>query len=188
MIDTAESRFGGSSLKVAGNFPGTDDFVAVAAVDNDFNLSAVGWTFEGRFKFAQTSSGSGDRALFGCWSPPSDGYLLRWYSGELQWFMFGGTNFVAPWTPTLGQWYAIAIDFDGTTCRMYIDGAMVASVAGPQDSDPVNSETFAVGCQGGLAGGRPFNGWIDEFRFTNGLGRYATDTSYTVATAQFPRP
>lgn len=177
-IDTAQQKFGtGSAL-----FDGTDDAINVAD-HADFDLPAA-WTFECWLRFNSTS---GDQAIFGgAWNPPSDGYLLRYNSNALEWFCFGGTNLEgSPWTPFTGTWYHVAVDRDGTTTRIYVDGVMIGSTTGAQDGVP--SVGFTIGAQNASGAGRPFNGWIDEFRYTRGFARYGSDAGFVVPSAAFPR-
>jgi hypothetical protein len=59
-------------------------------------------------------------------------------------------------------------------------------------STPANSaiadDTQGLGIGAQNAGGTvDMNGWLDEVRITKGVARYATDTSFSVPTAAFPR-
>lgn len=148
------------------------------------------WTIETFIRFAVLT---GDHGICGTWAAPVNGYLWRFQANMLEWFCFGGTNFGVSWSPTVLTWYYIAIDRDGATgnTRMYIGDAAagnnafkVANVIGPQNG--ANVEGFTAGA-GGFSSGRYLNGWLEEFRLTNGLARYKTDTFYPVPTAKFPR-
>lgn len=179
-VDTAQSKYGGRAVLCTPT--GTDGGAVglIGTADTDFILPAS-FTFEGWYRFAAVT---GDQGLFGTWNPPTNGYLLRYTAGSLDWLCFGGTNVSAAWSPVVDTWYHVAVDRDGTTLRLYIDGVKVASTTGVQNG--THAEPFGVG-QMNNAGGRPFDGWWNEFRYTHGIARYATDTSFPVPTAAFPR-
>lgn len=181
-IDTAQKMFGSGSAYFDG-LAGTGVSVADSP---DFDLPAA-WTFEAWIRFASIL---GDQAIFGgAWSPPSDGYLFRYIYDDaaLQWHCFGGTNITdAHWVPSGSAWHHVAVDRDGTTTRIYVDGVMIGSTTGPQNGVPTGG--FSVGSQNTVTGGREFNGWIDEFRYTRGFARYGSDSGFAVPTAAFPRP
>jgi len=63
-----------------------------------------------------------------------------------------------------GEWYHTALTHDGSTLRLYLDGVEVASalLGGVVDADP--SLMVAVGAQPAGAGGRYFDGRIDDVR------------------------
>jgi hypothetical protein len=95
------------------------------------------------------------------------------------------------WTPSLGVWYHICFERDGTgKVRIYIDGAMVASHASSLAFDFKNSTSgLAIGAIGTTASfpSFDFNGWLDEWRITKGVARYASDGGFTVPAAAYPR-
>lgn len=78
----------------------------------------------------------------------------------------------------------IAVDKASGVYRLYRNGLMVAKVT---DINPLN----AIGDNGLSIGTSPlvngFNGQIDEYRYTNGVARYASDGGYSPSTAPFPR-
>jgi hypothetical protein len=86
---------------------------------------------------------------------------------------------------TTGVWYFVAADKDATgKIRIYVNGVMLGSVT------PANSSMFdsTAGLSVTSSGaGNSLNGWVDEVRITKGVARYATDTSFPVPTAAFPR-
>jgi hypothetical protein len=79
-------------------------------------------------------------------------------------------------TITANNWLNLAVDFDGTTYRMYINGPMVASstTLHTMYSSPY---VMSVGYVDGSIGG--FTGGIDEIRITKGVARYASNSGYT---------
>ncbi len=59
----------------------------------------------------------------------------------------------------IGEWTHVAVTFDGTTARFYINAAMTGQGAFSFGSDTSSAVVFGA-CQGD--GGNPFNGAIDE--------------------------
>jgi hypothetical protein len=97
-------------------------------------------------------------------------------SGQLQYqWSTNGTSaagtLTASWTPTLNQWYHIAVDRDGTTARLYVDGVVVASVADALPSLYSTSSNFYIGNDS--ADSKNFPGYIQDFRLTRFMARYA---------------
>lgn len=84
--------------------------------------------------------------------------------------------------PTLGQWYHIAADFDGTTYRLYIDGVVVDTSTTLRTLHN-STAVYTIGDTADAAAG--FDGWIDEVRVTKGVARYAG--AFTPPKAPFPR-
>jgi len=59
------------------------------------------------------------------------------------------------------QWAHIAVTFDGTTARIYLDGVMIQEGSFSFGSDPTAPIQFGASTGGG---GNPFNGALDEVR------------------------
>lgn len=82
-------------------------------------------------------------------------------------------------------WHALAVDFDGTTTRLYLNGVMRDSFVGTLPAFFASTAPLSIGAQSD--GTNTFNGRIKEVRITKGVARYASDSGYTVATEPFPR-
>jgi hypothetical protein len=120
----------------------------------------------------------GDNGKLGFWNTPNG--------------VSGGTNVysTAPLTLTANTVHHLAVDYDGTTVRLYKDGVMIGSAA-------VALNIYNGGAGVGLlarhdgAGDWPVGSTNlgDEFRITKGVARYATNASFTVPDyyAGFPR-
>lgn len=183
-VDTAQFKYGTSSAL----FDGTGDWIEIgSASDSDFETptNTTPFTVECWARFNATT---GDRFCFcGAWSGGSPGWIFSFYNGNMEFYNWNYTNITsAAWSPSTGVWYHVALDFDGTKTRLFADGVMVGSVTATQQLVAHAAITFAVG-SGGSFGSWPFNGWIDEFRFTNGASRYGSDSSFTPPTTAFPR-
>jgi hypothetical protein len=118
-----------------------------------------------------------------------------WYfgvdaTGNLSWTVSTtGSNtlndITAAWSPSTGVWYFVTVDFDGIKYRAYINGVTVGSsttlrtIFNPGVHLALGSNSLGTSFH--------FDGWLDETRITKGVARYATDTSFAVPTAAFPR-
>lgn len=189
-IDTAQFKFGVSSLLL----DGTDDIITVP--------DSADWDFTGQFTiecwFRAPAVGVGSRTLIAKRNAASTNisWDFGWVGGATSQVFFqlstDGTTTVhsisAAAAGLIAQdtWYHLAVDRDGSDkLRLYLTGAMVASKTGASGT-PFNS-TFPLSIGGRNNTGQPHNGWIDEVRITSGVARYATDTSFTVPAAAFPR-
>ncbi len=186
-ISTGWSKFGSSSY--LGNNTGS----RVNVEDSlDWEISTSNssqFTIECWVRHSGTTVG--DEMLIAQFSSGAGFYLRSNGSGngELEFAGKGGVTWSAATsglTWVSNQVYAIAIEKDSSgKLRIYRDGVMVASTT-PADSSIIH---FASGLFIGndASGGRSWNGYIDEFRITKGVARYASDSGYTVPTAAFPR-
>lgn len=80
-------------------------------------------------------------------------------------------------------WYHTAVSYDGTTQELYWDGSRLGTSTSAFNNPGTSSYTVAVGGSG--VSSHSFAGYIDDFRITNGTGRY-TGATITVPTESFP--
>lgn len=120
--------------------------------------------------------------------------VAEYYSNELadysgDFVLFTTSNF----TYDPSTYYHFAVDFDGTTHRMYIDGNMLGSTT---DTTVILNAATRVGVGAIFLDGDPIDtlnqegalaAYIDEVRMTIGTARYATDVGFTPPTQAFPR-
>ena len=91
---------------------------------------------------------------------------------------YGSSNFYPGSTPlSLNVWSHVAVTYDGTNLRSYVNGTLVTTFA----YTPVRAFedcTFAIGAEfdAGNAGtpGNYFNGYIQDVRISTGLVRYTS--------------
>jgi len=177
-IDTGQFAFGDSSLRVDGS---GDEVTALDATD--LEIGSQHFTLEARVRFNTESFGghtliakylsAGDQRGISFLFEGTGNALDCWISSD----GVGATKVVSgAWTPALDTWYAIALDFDGTTYRVYVDGVLKGS--GTTVVSVYNNTAL-------LSLGLTFDGWMDETRITIGTARYAG--AYTIATEAFPR-
>lgn len=79
-------------------------------------------------------------------------------------------------------WYHVAVDFDGTTTRLYQDGVVKATSTTVQTM-MTNTNAVSIGA-GAADASQSFNGRIGPCRITKGVARYAG--AFTPPTAAFP--
>lgn len=177
-INTALFKFGSSSLLL----DGAGDYITFPdSADWDFGTGM--FTIEGFFNFPATPSNA---ALIAQWP---GGWTFWLLGGQLFLRCPGGDSAAYTWSPTLNQWYHVAIDRDASnTLRIYIDGVMRVKHVTFTLNITGSTSVLAIGSllPGGFSG-YDLNASVDEIRITKGVARYASDSGYTVATAAFPR-
>jgi hypothetical protein len=195
-ISTAQSKFGGSSIR----FNGAGDvlFFADAA-----NLAPSGdFTIE---FFVYVITSAPDSYMFnkgGGVSISNASYGMTMLSGVLYWYAsstgasydVGGEGTAAGLigTPTVGAWTHIAITRAGNVYRGFMNGTQVYTqtlALTPYSTSPRGlsigggfKNTWGSTSSGNLNGGT--NSYIDEFRLTTGVARYTAN--FTPPTAPFP--
>lgn len=179
-ISTAQSKFGGSSLRL----DGTGDYLTVPD-HNDWILGLQYFTLEG---FVRYDSSGPNATLLSNWSG-SVGFDL----GRSSTFNGGRAQIqnTAPaggsFTPTAGQFYHFCLE-RGSKWRMYVDGVMVgSSTGGAYDTVFIGDNANAL-----HIGARPGPSimdacYIDELRLTAGVARYNSDGGFVVPSGAFPR-
>lgn len=161
-VDTAQSRFGGSSLLTApdGNYLSLAD-------SPDFALGAGDFTIEFwvRFNgFASYQDFMGQRA-----SGQDSWVFTRMLDNTVR-FLFGndgalGQALFAPWTPVLNTWYHVALVRTGAVLRFYINGAQIGT-DGSIGTTVLFDSTAPLLVGSGLAGAYCVDGWMDEVRIS----------------------
>jgi len=194
-IDTAQKKFGTSSLWITGSTPtvifsGGPDWQLSAANSDTFTVEC--WV---RFDAILGSAGAMNVIVSSsytnlCWQ---FGVSVGSTTNELS-FGFvptgAGETMVSTVTSgaalTLNVWHHVAVDKDSTgKIRIYLNGVPKGS------STPANSafkyDTFRDVLHIGTSGASWMQGWIDELRITKGIARYHTDAGFTSPTHAFPR-
>ncbi len=184
-IDTAQSKFGGSS----GLFDGSGDWIDTPD-SADFTLGTADFTIEFWVRF---NSATGPQYICGQGTTPvasnTSFVIYMGNSGEAAAYCIdasGGAVMGSTGSATnmgANQWYHMAYVRHGTQFTMYLDG--VGAVGGTPTSSAVadSPDTLSIG-RCGTWGLGYFNGWIEEFRFTQGTALYTAN--FTPPTAAFP--
>jgi hypothetical protein len=191
-LDTAQSRFGGSSLWLQSGRLGTR---AQTPHSTDFDFGAgVDYTLECFFRSssaqvgsaiittAKSGSGAVHFALGFC-----DGTVGSTGGNRLFFGFYTGSAWVGCVNPTEltnNQWYHIAATRSGTRYSLWVDGVEVAFIVSAT-ANPTASQPVYIGNRWESTF-RSVNGWIDEVRVTKGVARYTSN--FTPPTAAFPNP
>lgn len=180
-IDTAQSKFGGSSIL----FPGGGARIHTAdTLPTRLDVGLHGGTIE---FFVRFSSFTGPRShIIGAWLS-SNGWTIE-LAGNTSIF-FGrdgdGTNSASFSGLAAGVWYHFAFVFrgaSGNTIDFWLDGIFKGTTTRDTPSSST-SRRLTVGARsdGGLA----LDAWIDELRITS-VARYTNGVNFDVPTAAYP--
>ncbi|PKN98015.1 MAG: hypothetical protein CVU42_13920 [Chloroflexi bacterium HGW-Chloroflexi-4] len=184
-IDTAQSVFGGASIK----FDGTGDYIQTP-YHADFDLGADPCSGDLRVMFAAQPATNDASALYviGREAANNDNVISLRYYDESGTKKLGfqarvgnvtKANYYFNWSATLNQWYHIEWDRDGSNFYIFIDGVSQSLTVGTAIG--TNSITLAANlpCTIGRYGnydGYYFNGWIDEDRaLSKGVARHTAN-------------
>lgn len=186
-IDTAQFKFGSSSAL----FDGTGDWIEMLDHDafhivEDFTCEA--WVRHTAFSptFGNSIMGHYTDSAQRSWAfcdlgSVSDQMALFWSGNGT-----GVNTITKTWVSSLDTWFHFAVDREGSTLRLYADGAMLVSSASAAGAFHNSTGKMRVGYQG-EATARPMNGHLQEVRLTIGVARYANDAGFPVPTAPYPR-
>lgn len=84
----------------------------------------------------------------------------------------------------LNQWYHIAVTRQGSTFRLFVDGALVSTGTDPNAITSSASTPISVGGSPVYGSAATLSGLIDDLRITVGTARYTA--AFTPPTAAFP--
>lgn len=173
-LDTAESKFGASSLLLSSADHGiyTGDLSAFGFGTGDFTLelwikTAASGIETTLFDLREVSSNQAGSFFI------SSARRLAFWTG----FLMGDTGSTVP----NNAWTHIAFARASGTLRAFIDGVQQWSAS--NSSDFTASRACRIG-DSGFGAADNVNGWIDEVRITKGVARYTAN--FTPPTAAFP--
>ena len=180
-IDTAQSKFGGSSLLL----DGTGDYLTFH--NNQINISTGDFTVEGWFRINSISASQVIATIGTTTNFNNSIRILLESDGDIQMNAYSTTGSLFTLTTTnqpvsTGTWYHFAVVRNGNDFDLYLDGTTVLNTT--SSSTLYNGGLNFIGTR--LAsGGTPglyFNGHIDEFRISN-TARYTAN--FTPSTTAF---
>lgn len=179
-LDTAQSKFGGSSLLL----DGTGDYCTTPN-HVDLQVGSRNFTVEAWVRINSTGSistisnkrdGSGAEEHSFSITAANVVNLTLFSGGVSIGAATGATALVT------GQWYHVAGVRFGSALYVFLDGVLDGSAA-VSGAASTNTGVLHVG-RDGFDSTRDFDGWIDSYRFTMGIGRYTSD--FAVPTEEFP--
>jgi len=142
------------------NFDGVDDNINFK---DNFNLNSSNFSIEAWVK-SNATNGNTQTILSKHLSPSStDGYDLRLINNLIS-FNWNNNSIIATHAIDTNRWYHIAITFDGTNYKLYIDGILDKTTTG------VNPTSNSVDCILGAMSQNTdtpynyYNGYTDELR------------------------
>lgn len=183
-IDTTVKKFGTGALEL----DGTGDYLTVAATAA-MNVTGGNFTIESWiYKASSVDSmiisqddGGSNGQVFQLRTQANNNLLFLYWANSSRSSLLVVS--ASAGVITLNTWTHVAVTFDGTDIRLFVDGNQENS-ASPA-SIYSNTLQTGIGNYNGTAGFTLyFNGYIDDVRITKGVARYTS--SFTPPTAAFP--
>jgi hypothetical protein len=171
-ISTAQSKFGGACA-----FPNTGAYVS--PISSAFTVGTGDFTVEGFWYFTRTDA----IQWFFAGESSTYGYLdLGFYPAipGLRLYVNNVTISGPAYTFNLSQWYHVAVVRISGVVSIYINGVFYVSATNGAN---LPSTRMYIGQQAPPAANLQFFGYVDEFRFTKGVGRYTAN--FTPPSAAF---
>jgi len=187
-VSSIQSAFGDVSILVNPNFNyDQSQLIYLPTGISDFVLSG---DFTIELKLFPTSFGAtwGSYLLATANSSYSVGsgfYLIYGYgvSGNKVEFGIPGFGIASNAAPVLNEWSDIAITRISGTIRMFIRGVLQTETI--NNSSSIGASMFVLGSAPNSANTTGINGYIDELRITDLVGRYSA--TYTPSATRFPK-
>lgn len=184
-IDTAQSKFGGSSLVL----DGTGDYVSIPHSD-DWDLAAEDFTIEFHVRF-NGDPGTGDHQFIAQWQ--TTGNETAWsvsFTNNIMRFAYStnGTDTVLvdeAWNPAGDTWYHLAYVRTGGFFYHFVDGVQLGSEVAISNTIFDSDQPLLLGVITAPTTIQFLNGWLDNVRITKGFGRYTAN--FTPPTEQYPQ-
>ncbi|MFA5060642.1 MAG: LamG-like jellyroll fold domain-containing protein [Candidatus Omnitrophota bacterium] len=175
-LDTAQSKFGGSSLYLNGN----SSRVSLADSEN-WHFGAGDFTID---CWVRLNTVSGEQTVWAQWSNASTGAEVRYSSAYGDHWNFSAHNSGIPLailtgtsTPLPGVWYHLAATRSGNNWYLFVNGSLEASAINSTPY-PNYSRPFTLGAENWAddhLADNSLNGWIDEFRVSKGKARWTSN-------------
>ena len=177
-ISTAQSKFGGASIKFDGNdsveVPST---TALSFGTGDFTIEC--WAYFNSLPSSMTvanfDGGGAYASIFFAHLPTLNCYI----SGNgTSWNVLAGNSLG---TPSTGVWHHLALVREGNFYKGFLDGVLGFSVN--NSSSPYGTSALARIGNASASLSQGIDGYIDDFRITKGVARYTSN--FTPPTASF---
>lgn len=180
---TAASKFGSSSIL----FDGTDDYLSMP-ISSAFNFNANPFTIDCWFNLNSTANnqaifaGNSDFRFGIIYSYGGTSKLGMWLSSNGSTWNVANATAGTNTTWSTGTWYHLALTWDGSTYRVFLNGTLDMSVSSA--TGLYSSSGMYIGTWGN--GLNDFNGYIDEFRVVNGTAVWTSN--FTPPTVSYTDP
>jgi hypothetical protein len=176
-ISTEQAKFGGSSILLS-----TSNLQGYIGANDIPAFGPGNWTIE-MWVYPTFINASG--CLLDFRTAVNQAAPLIWYqSNKLAYYVNGSNRIVGTNNAVLNQWNHIAVCKSNGITRQFVNGLQ----EGPSFTDTINYVLTAArpifGAIYTLSSSTSVNCWMDEVRFTHGVGRY--DANFTPPTAPFP--
>ena len=184
IITTEQKIIGAHSVK----FVSSDAPTVEWADSSDWNLGTNDWTMEGWYRFTAT----GNQAIWGQVASDANRYQLHVKDGVLNFYsIVDATSTIIDyrynWSYSIDTWYHVAVVRSGTSLFLFIDGNLTSwtTVANSISNQTIGdiSSPFRLGYTRASSADLYMNGYVDGFRFSNGIARYTA--SFTPETDRF---
>jgi len=175
-VDTAQSKFGGSSLYLDGNWSTTNAMLNVGD-SSSFPITSGNWTIECWIRLPATNL----TGLILDFRGNANNFVLYHANTDLIFFAFGSARITASATLSANTWHHVAVSKSGSSTKMFKDGTQVGSTY--TDNNTYTASGLGIGTSFLSSGGSSnYEGWIDEVRISD-TARYTAN--FTAPTAPF---
>ena len=172
-VDTAQSKFGGSSAL----FDGTDDWLEAISGNNDWKfLTGNNFTFEGWFRSTNNSG-----VMLSGYDSTTFRFSFYFDSGQVSFFSPGTSGIFTGDFPTANTWNHWAITRNSGVTKFWYNGTETLSTSSSWNADITKFVLGGENPSGSTISG-DYSGYIDEFRVSN-IARYTT--TFTPSTTPF---
>ena len=186
-IDTAQSKFGGSS----GLFDGTGDYLSIAD-SSDFYFASGDMTIDFWVRFNTLPALGSLSAIYCHYQDANNRFMFSLYqpapAGNYRWYFLetegGVNNVIKTWednSVTTGVWYHVAFVKNGSTWKVFRDGTAVGTSLTYSTSIADFGGTVYLGTYD--TSQYFLDGWLEEFRVSKGIARWTSD--FTPPSAEF---
>ncbi|MBC5841314.1 T9SS type A sorting domain-containing protein [Flavobacterium sp. F-380] len=144
------------------NFDGVDDHVTF---NKNYSLNTGAFSIEVWIK--SNASNTNRQTIFSkrLGTNTTHGYDLRLVNNIIS-FNWNNSSITSQYPINTGRWYHVAVTFNGTNYKLYIDGIAVQTQVSGVNPVLNNNSNSLLGATGQTAGtpSNFFNGWMDELR------------------------
>lgn len=178
-IDTAQYKFGGSSLLL----DGSGDFLRGDG-SADFAFGTGDFTIDFWVRFASLADVS---VIYDCRPNATQGLNGVIYynnsSQKLCYFFDGADKIVGSTNITANTWHHVALARSGTSTKLFLNGTQEGATYTDSNNYTINANRPALGGGGYSDTVYNLNGWIDEFRVSKGIARWTAN--FTPPTSEY---